>query len=150
MDDSRKTLAHAVAELQADIAAERAQHQQQQDNGHSASSANGAASNGNAGSGSSSSSWAEPELGVFVLHNKLRPKLAELPPAIMERYFAGMHAPNAWYMCVCALGQRGMRLPLSPACCERRSRLRCCSSAPTDAHVLMLPAARAAMLFPLL
>jgi hypoxanthine phosphoribosyltransferase len=74
VDDSRKTLAHAVAEIQADIAAERSAFLQ---------TADSSGSNGT-GIGSSSSSWVEPELGIFVLHNKLRPKLAELPEEIMQ------------------------------------------------------------------
>jgi hypoxanthine phosphoribosyltransferase len=75
VDDSRKTLAHAVAELHADIAAEREAFLRTADS----SGANG--SNGS----SSSSSWVEPELGIFVLHNKLRPKLADLPDDIMHK-----------------------------------------------------------------
>jgi hypoxanthine phosphoribosyltransferase len=76
VDDSRKTLAHAVAELHADIAAEREAFLQTADS----SGANGSSN----GSNGSSSSWVEPELGIFVLHNKLRPKLAELPEEIMH------------------------------------------------------------------
>ncbi|WIA14464.1 hypothetical protein OEZ85_002989 [Tetradesmus obliquus] len=83
VDDSRKTLAHAVAELQADIAAERTAFK--------------LAAAENRSSSSSSSSWQEPQLGVFVLHNKLRPKLAALPEELMRgRYWSGLDIPNCW------------------------------------------------------
>lgn len=62
VDDSRKTLAHAVSELEQDIEAERLQHKKS-----------------NPGQ-----PWHAPELGVFVLHNKLRPKLAGLPDHVMN------------------------------------------------------------------
>jgi hypoxanthine phosphoribosyltransferase len=78
VDDSRKTLAHAVAELQADIAAERAAFRKQA--AASSSIGDGACN----GSSSGEAAWVEPQLGVFVLHNKLRPKLAELPESLMH------------------------------------------------------------------
>lgn len=62
VDDSRKTLAHATAELRADITQEQQRHAQS----------------------GSSKPWQAPELGVFVLHNKLRPKLAEISQCIMQ------------------------------------------------------------------
>ncbi|KAF8063722.1 XPT1 [Scenedesmus sp. PABB004] len=74
VDDSRKTLAHALAELEADVAAERAAHE-----------------------GAGGAPWAAPELGVFVLHNKQRPKLASLPEHIMRsRYWAGLEIEDCW------------------------------------------------------
>jgi hypothetical protein len=62
-------------DLHADIAAERAAF-------HKAA---GSSTSSNGGGSSSSSSWVEPELGIFVLHNKLRPKLADLPEEIMQK-----------------------------------------------------------------
>jgi hypothetical protein len=66
-------------DLHADIAAERAAFHKA-----AGSSSSSSSSNGNGG-GSSSSSWVEPELGIFVLHNKLRPKLSDLPEEIMQK-----------------------------------------------------------------
>lgn len=60
VDDSRKTLAHAVSELESDVEAEMRQHNKLYPG----------------------QPWHAPELGVFVLHNKLRPKLADLPQHI--------------------------------------------------------------------
>lgn len=73
VDDSRKTLAACVATLQADIDAARA-----------AARASGAA-------------WEEPEVGIFVLAYKRRPKLAELPAHIMkDRYWAAIDMDDVW------------------------------------------------------
>jgi hypoxanthine phosphoribosyltransferase len=64
VDDSRRTLACAVSELEADIERERAQHE--------------------ATSGPGSSPWQAPQLGVFVVHNKQREKRAALPADLMQ------------------------------------------------------------------
>eukprot|EP00878_Enallax_costatus_P024787 GHUV01026474.1.p1 GENE.GHUV01026474.1~~GHUV01026474.1.p1 ORF type:complete len:248 (+),score=73.76 GHUV01026474.1:917-1660(+) len=74
VDDSRKTLAHAVSELEQDIEAERLQQKQSNPGQH----------------------WQAPELGVFVLHNKLRPKLAELPSYIMNARYWAFDIDNCW------------------------------------------------------
>lgn len=62
VDDSRKTLACAVTELQRDILHEQQQHAQAHPD----------------------KPWAAPQLGVFVVHNKQRAKLAQLPEELME------------------------------------------------------------------
>lgn len=65
VDDSRKTLSCAVTELLKDIQQERQSHQQ-----------------------SSDQPWVEPQLGVFVVHNKQREKLGQLPEDIMRNRWA--------------------------------------------------------------
>jgi hypothetical protein len=62
VDDSRKTLSCAVTELQKDIEQERQQHE----------------------AAHPDTPWDAPEIGVFVVHNKQRMKLAQLPESIMR------------------------------------------------------------------
>jgi hypoxanthine phosphoribosyltransferase len=62
VDDSRKTLSCAVTELLRDIQQEQQQHMRTQPD----------------------QPWVAPELGVFVVHNKQRPKLAQLPEDLMK------------------------------------------------------------------
>ncbi|KAJ8653551.1 hypothetical protein O0I10_010790 [Lichtheimia ornata] len=71
VDDTRKTLAYAVDELIKDIQAEEVRQGMEP--------------------GSS-----DTKLGVFVLHNKLKPKKRELPDHIMKNYFACVDLPDKW------------------------------------------------------
>lgn len=73
VDDSRKTLAACIATLQADIDAQRAAAR------------------------SSGAEWEEPDVGIFVLAYKRRPKLAELPADIMaSRYWSCIDMDDCW------------------------------------------------------
>jgi hypothetical protein len=75
VDDSRKTLSCAVTELLKDIQLEQQQHEQEHPG----------------------RPWAAPDLGIFVVHNKQRKKLAQLPDSIMQnRYFAAAEVPDCW------------------------------------------------------
>ncbi|KAI8379366.1 phosphoribosyltransferase-like protein [Radiomyces spectabilis] len=71
VDDTRQTLAFAVEELLKDIEAEEIRHGMKK--GES-----------------------KTEMGVFVLHNKDKPKKRELPPKIMEHYYAAVEMPDQW------------------------------------------------------
>jgi hypothetical protein len=62
VDDSRKTLACAVTELLQDIQLEQQQHEHAHPD----------------------MPWAAPDLGIFVVHNKQRKKLGQLPDSIMQ------------------------------------------------------------------
>lgn len=62
VDDSRKTLSCAVTELLRDIEQERQQHEAAHPH----------------------TPWDAPDLGVFVVHNKQRTKLAQLPDSVMK------------------------------------------------------------------
>jgi hypothetical protein len=68
VDDSRKTLSCAVTELLKDIQLEQQQHEQEHPG----------------------RPWAAPDLGIFVVHNKQRKKLAQLPDSIMQNRCAGV------------------------------------------------------------
>lgn len=47
-----------------------------------------------------STQWREPVIGVFVVHNKLKPKKADLPAAIMDStYFTGGDIEDNWVRC---------------------------------------------------
>ena len=61
-DHSRSSLAHFLEELQAHIDAQKAA----------------------AVAAAAVSSWSDPQTGVFVLHNKRRPKAADLPPEVVS------------------------------------------------------------------
>lgn len=75
VDDTRKTLCYAVAELQKDIDRQRYLLSKQQ----------------------KSATWREPRVGVFVVHNKRKEKRAELPAHIMENtYVAGAELDDVW------------------------------------------------------
>ncbi|KAI8146174.1 hypothetical protein BJV82DRAFT_576481 [Fennellomyces sp. T-0311] len=71
VDDTRQTLAFAVKELLADIEAEEVKK------GLKPGESN-------------------TQLGVFVLHNKIKPKKRDLPSAIMKNYFAAVEMPDQW------------------------------------------------------
>ncbi|KAJ2002776.1 hypoxanthine-guanine phosphoribosyltransferase [Coemansia thaxteri] len=71
VDDSRKTLAYAVAELRSDVEAQE----------RLAGMAPGASAT---------------EIGVFVVYNKDKPKAEPLPPPVMRRYFAAATTPDRW------------------------------------------------------
>ncbi|KAI9318139.1 hypothetical protein BX666DRAFT_2026539 [Dichotomocladium elegans] len=71
VDDTRQTLSFAVAELLKDIEAEEIRH--------------------GLAPGSS-----DTHLGVFVLHNKIKPKKRELPKHVMKNYFAAVEMPDRW------------------------------------------------------
>jgi hypoxanthine phosphoribosyltransferase len=123
VDDTRKTLAYAVEELMKDIAAERADFlaaatsskappagpvtpgglanaqdgSQQTMDGAAAAAALAAASEQEVAAAAAAAGWQEPQLGVFVVHNKLKPKLRELPEWLMSSaYFAAAHIPDQW------------------------------------------------------
>jgi len=71
VDSTRSTLSAFIAELQARVEAERNAAQ------------------------AADTPWADPHVGVFVLHNKRRPKAADLPAEVMDgRYFAGEEVDN--------------------------------------------------------
>ncbi|KAI9250171.1 phosphoribosyltransferase-like protein [Phascolomyces articulosus] len=71
VDDTRQTLAFAVRELLNDIRAEEEKKGLQPGESNT-------------------------EIGVFVLHNKLKPKKRELPEEIMKNYFAAVEMPDQW------------------------------------------------------
>lgn len=71
VDDSRMTMAYAVKEIQKDILAEELKQ--------------------GMAPGSSGTT-----IGVFVLHNKEKPKKRELPEDIMKNYYAAVSMPDQW------------------------------------------------------
>ncbi|CAO3593615.1 unnamed protein product [Absidia cylindrospora] len=71
VDDSRMTMAYAVKEIQKEILAEEQRQGLQP---------------GTSGT----------TLGVFVLHNKEKPKKRELPDEIMKHYYAAVSMPDQW------------------------------------------------------
>lgn len=71
VDDTRQTLAFAVRELLQDIEKEEVKK------GLKPGESN-------------------TKLGVFVLHNKLKPKKRELPESVMKNYFAAVEMPDQW------------------------------------------------------
>ncbi|KAG2227770.1 hypothetical protein INT45_002008 [Circinella minor] len=71
VDDTRQTLAFAIKELLNDIHAEEVKK------GLKPGESN-------------------TQIGVFVLHNKLKPKKQELPEEIMKNYFACVEMPDQW------------------------------------------------------
>lgn len=77
VDDTRKTLHYAVAELAKDVVKQRAEYEAQR--------------------GPEDPAWKEPNLGVFVVHNKIKDKAGSLPPDLLEsRYFKCMDVPDNW------------------------------------------------------
>lgn len=77
VDDSRKTLSYAVAELQKDIEQQRKEYEKTRGPGDAA--------------------WQQPNLGVFVVHNKLKTKGASLPKDMLEQaYFSAEDVPDQW------------------------------------------------------
>lgn len=75
VDDSRKTLEYAVAELEKDVARQRAHHH----------------------SSTESSTWRDPEIGVFVVHNKIKEKRGALPTELMaSRYISCQDVSDTW------------------------------------------------------
>ncbi|KAG2487333.1 hypothetical protein HYH03_014049 [Edaphochlamys debaryana] len=77
VDDTRKTLSFAVAELNKDVTKQRAEYEAKRQEGEP--------------------EWQEPKLGVFVVHNKLKPKTGTLPESLMEAaYFKCMDVPDNW------------------------------------------------------
>ncbi|KAI9491719.1 phosphoribosyltransferase-like protein [Zychaea mexicana] len=71
VDDTRQTLAFAVKELLKEIEAEEVRKGLQPGESNT-------------------------QLGVFVLHNKLKPKKRDLPDEIMNNYFACVEMPDQW------------------------------------------------------
>ncbi|KAJ2720835.1 hypoxanthine-guanine phosphoribosyltransferase [Coemansia sp. Benny D115] len=71
VDDSRKTLVYAVAELRKDIAEEEKRR---------------GMAPGESGT----------QIGIFVVYNKDKPKAEQLPADIMERYYAAATTPDRW------------------------------------------------------
>ncbi|KAJ1720235.1 hypoxanthine-guanine phosphoribosyltransferase [Coemansia erecta] len=71
VDDSRKTLVYAVAELLKDIAQQEGERGVEQ---------------GTSGT----------EIGVFVVYNKEKEKAEQLPDVVMQRYFAAATTPDRW------------------------------------------------------
>ncbi|KAJ1822726.1 hypoxanthine-guanine phosphoribosyltransferase [Coemansia sp. RSA 2599] len=71
VDDSRKTLVYAVAELLKDIA------EQERQKGLAPGASN-------------------TEIGIFVVYNKDKPKAEELPESIMKRYYSAATTPDRW------------------------------------------------------
>ncbi|KAJ2871671.1 hypoxanthine-guanine phosphoribosyltransferase [Coemansia asiatica] len=71
VDDSRKTLVYAVAELLKDIA------EQEKRRGMEAG-------------------VSDTEIGIFVVYNKDKEKAEELPESIMKRYYSAATTPDRW------------------------------------------------------
>ncbi|KAL7007217.1 hypothetical protein EMMF5_003056 [Cystobasidiomycetes sp. EMM_F5] len=71
VDDTRTTLAYAVRELQADLAKQLESLSEEQ-----------------------RARTPPTEFGIFVVHNKLKPKAAQLPDSVM--YFSGEDLPDVW------------------------------------------------------
>ena len=104
VDDTRKTLAYAVEELLKDIEAER--HQWEAANAVPRTSTPPQLTPGSNSSNSSplqqkqveeGPAWEAPRLGVFVVHNKLKPKKAELPEWLMkDSYFTAGDIQDNW------------------------------------------------------
>ncbi|KAJ2710088.1 hypoxanthine-guanine phosphoribosyltransferase [Coemansia spiralis] len=92
VDDSRKTLVYAVAELQKDI------RDQERHAGIAA---------GESGT----------KIGIFVVYNKDKPKTEELPQDIMSRYYPAATTPDRWlcfpWDCVTDIAQHTERAKLS-------------------------------------
>ncbi|KAJ2768610.1 hypoxanthine-guanine phosphoribosyltransferase [Coemansia nantahalensis] len=88
VDDSRKTLVYAVAELQKDI------REQERQAGVPA---------GESGT----------EIGIFVVYNKDKAKAEELPPGVMARYYPAATTPDRWlcfpWDCVTDIGEHTAR-----------------------------------------
>ncbi|KAK7056191.1 hypothetical protein VNI00_002743 [Paramarasmius palmivorus] len=72
VDDTRKTLGYALSELQKDVEAELLNHPESQRDALRAAT----------------------KFGIFVVHNKKKPKLAELPPG--TPYYAGADVDDLW------------------------------------------------------
>ncbi|GLC42764.1 hypothetical protein PLESTB_001415700 [Pleodorina starrii] len=77
VDDTRKTLSYAVSELNKDIEKQRHEYEGRRKEGDP--------------------EWAAPRLGVFVVHNKMKPKQGGLPEEVMETsYFKCQDVPDNW------------------------------------------------------
>lgn len=102
VDDSRATLAACCAELERDAAREKAAYERLR-----------AAAN-EKNQPLSLPEWQEPEIGVFVCHNKRRVKRGVLPDAIIMRgrYFAASYISDVW-----------IRYPWDADCIETHSRV---------------------------
>ncbi|PPQ65497.1 hypothetical protein CVT26_000137 [Gymnopilus dilepis] len=72
VDDTRKTLHYALSELQKDVEEELLSYPEAERQNLRAAT----------------------KFGIFVVHNKLKPKLAELPPG--TPYFAGEEVEDVW------------------------------------------------------
>uniref|UniRef100_A0A0W0FZE8 Xanthine phosphoribosyltransferase 1 n=1 Tax=Moniliophthora roreri TaxID=221103 RepID=A0A0W0FZE8_MONRR len=72
VDDTRKTLGYALAELKKDVEEELLNHPEPERNALREAT----------------------KFGIFVVHNKLKPKLAELPPG--TPYYAGANVGDLW------------------------------------------------------
>lgn len=73
VDDTRRTLGYAVAELQSDAEKERAAFAQRGE------------------------PWTPPRIGVCVVQNKLKPKAGKLPQDLLDKsYFVGESIPDRW------------------------------------------------------
>jgi hypoxanthine phosphoribosyltransferase len=101
VDDTRKTLAYAVEELLKDIEAER--HQWEAANAvprtHTPPqpSCSGSSSPLQELQAEEAQEWQAPRLGVFVVHNKLKQKKAELPEWLMKSsYFTAGDIQDNW------------------------------------------------------
>lgn len=42
--------------------------------------------------------WKRPSLGIFVVHNKLRPKAADLPAAVFPHNYFAQDMQNRWHL----------------------------------------------------
>ncbi|KAI9019412.1 hypothetical protein CLU79DRAFT_758703 [Phycomyces nitens] len=71
VDDTRQTLGFAVEELVKDIQTEEIRHGMKPGESNT-------------------------KIGIFVLHNKEKPKKRQLPPSIMKNYFAAVEMPDQW------------------------------------------------------
>lgn len=71
VDDTRQTLAFAVEELLKDIETEEIKRGMQPGESNT-------------------------QLGVFVLHNKVKPKKRQLPEKVMKHYYAAVEMPDRW------------------------------------------------------
>lgn len=77
VDDTRKTLSYAVAELAKDIEHQRVAYEAKKAEGDA--------------------EWEAPKLGVFVVHNKLKDKSGQLPQELLDRaYFKCTDVPDNW------------------------------------------------------
>eukprot|EP00198_Chlamydomonas_reinhardtii_P011912 XP_001701249.1 predicted protein [Chlamydomonas reinhardtii] len=77
VDDTRKTLSYAVAELTKDAEKQRHEYEARRKEGEP--------------------EWQQPKLGVFVVHNKIKDKKGSLPADVLEsRYFKCMDVPDNW------------------------------------------------------
>mmetsp|Transcript_2550 Transcript_2550/g.4320 ORF Transcript_2550/g.4320 Transcript_2550/m.4320 type:complete len:370 (-) Transcript_2550:1058-2167(-) len=77
VDDSRKTLAFIVNEFLRYFVEVKAAHEAK----------------------AGAVPWVAPQLGVYVIHNKVRAKEAEIDPSVFPQYyFIGENTPNMWHI----------------------------------------------------